>query len=196
MKKRLTIALVAALLAPLLSQAQTTYRWVDPGTGRTVFSDTPPPAGARQTSKREGPEAGDERQQSYAVRSAAEKFPVVLYTSPDCKEHCDQARDLLNRRGVPFQERMVQGGTPELEELKKLTGGEAFVPVIVVGRQPLKGFQQNDWNGALDSAGYPRTAPFGSRPAARPQPPKPAAQNAPTQDNPPADTPPQDAPAQ
>ncbi|MFC5300048.1 glutaredoxin family protein [Azospira restricta] len=164
MKTMLTVA-VAALLLPLAVQAQTTYRWVDPATGRTVFSDQPPPAGARKATRQNAAEAGDERQPSYAARAAAEKFPVVLYTSPDCTDHCAKARDLLNGRGVPFAEKMVQSGMPELEDLKKLTGGEPFVPVVVVGKQHVKGFEAAGWNNLLDLAGYPKAAPFGSKPA-------------------------------
>ncbi len=168
MKNWLTIALAAATLAAFAAQAQTTYRWVDPATGRTVFSDQPPPSGARKATRQEAPEAGDARQAPYAARVAAEKFPVVLYTAPDCGEHCSRGRDLLNGRGVPFREKMVQDATVELEELKKLTGGEAFVPVVVVGRQHVKGFQASGWNNLLDLAGYPKTAPFGARPAENP----------------------------
>lgn len=163
-----SIAILAALALSCAAQAQTTYRWVDPGTGRTVFSDQPPPPGAKVLSKQEGGDAADERQPSYAAKVAAEKFPVVLYTSADCTEHCAKGRELLNRRGVPFQEKMVQPGSPDLEELKRLSGGEAFVPLIVIGRQNLKGFDQTGWDNLLDLAGYPKTAPFGSRPAPTP----------------------------
>ncbi|MBI2308963.1 MAG: glutaredoxin family protein [Rhodocyclales bacterium] len=165
MNSRLTIALIAALLASFAAQAQTTYRWVDPATGRTIFSDQPPPAGVKPAGKREAAETSDEGPISYAARVAAEKFPVVLYTSADCIEACNKGRNLLNERGTPFQEKMVQGGTPELEELKKVTGGEAFVPVILVGRQHVKGFEAAGWNNLLDLAGYPKTAPFGSKPS-------------------------------
>ncbi len=168
MKFRASIVTFTALALSCTALAQTTYRWVDPGTGRTVFSDQPPPPGAKVLSRQEGGETGDERQLSYAARAAAEKFPVVLYTSADCTEHCAKGRELLNRRGIPFQEKMVQPGSPDVEELKRLSGGEAFVPLIVVGRQNVKGFDQTGWDNLLDLAGYPKSAPFGSRPAPNP----------------------------
>jgi hypothetical protein len=67
----------------------------------------------------------------------------------------------LNERGVPFKEKVVQPESPEMDELKKLTGGEGFVPSISVGRQSSKGFEAGAWNNLLDTAGYPKTAgPF------------------------------------
>ena len=49
------LALVgAALLASTLTSAQTTYRWIDKDSGQTVFSDLPPPPGAKQVVKHRG----------------------------------------------------------------------------------------------------------------------------------------------
>ncbi|MDQ5880166.1 MAG: hypothetical protein QG592_1503 [Pseudomonadota bacterium] len=159
-------ALLLLLLAAAgIASAQTTYSWTDPATGSTIYSDQPPPPGVMKATKKAGKETGDEPQQSYAVRTAAEKFPVTLYTSADCVEACQNGRNLLNGRGVPFQEKLVQADTPDMEELKKLTGGEGFVPTVVVGRQSQKGYEASAWNNLLDLAGYPKTAPFGSKPS-------------------------------
>ncbi|MBW7901086.1 MAG: glutaredoxin family protein [Rhodocyclaceae bacterium] len=159
------VLVLAAALVAAAANAQTTYRWVDPATGRTVFSDRPPPPGVPQATRREAPAAGGARQRSYAVRVAAEKFPVILYTTEDCAEHCRNGRALLAGRGVPFRERVVENDAPALDELKRLTGGEVFVPVVVVGREHFKGFEAGGWNGLLDLAGYPRDVPPNSRPA-------------------------------
>ena len=43
------------------------------------------------------------------------------------------------------------------EELKKATGGDEVVPVLQVGRRALRGFEEGQWNAALDNAGYPKT---------------------------------------
>jgi hypothetical protein len=40
--------------------------------------------------------------------------------------------------------------------------GALQVPVLLVGNEALKGYSASAWNGALDSAGYPRTLPVGS----------------------------------
>ena len=110
-------------------------------------------------------EPGEDRQQSYAIRQASEKHPVTLYTSADCVDTCQQGRALLNGRGIPFEEKIVRSGTPDMEALKQLTGGQGFVPTLVVGRQSSKGFEAGGWSNLLDLAGYPKTAPYGSKPS-------------------------------
>jgi glutaredoxin len=145
----------------LLAHAQA-YRWVDPATGRTVISDTPPPANVKTVRKAQDP--GDNPEgRSYAVQKAVGNFPVTLYTSADCVAECKNARELLNGRGVPFAEKMVQS-PEEAEELKKLVG-DLFVPVLKVGRQSVRGFEAGSYNNVLDLAGYPKVAPPGSKPS-------------------------------
>ena len=158
MKRALFILLAAAAG---LATAQTTYTWTDPATGSTIYSDQPPPTNIKRVTKKAGEEPGNTRQQPYALRRAAENFPVTIYTSAECGDVCQRARSLLNERGVPFKEKVVQAESPEMDELKKLTGGEGFVPSISVGRQSSKGFEAGAWNNLLDTAGYPKTAgPF------------------------------------
>ncbi len=138
-----------------------TYRWVD-SAGRTVISDTPPPGRAHSVSKAGGG-AIDTDGLPYAVRKAAEDFPVTLYTSADCTSQCKDARDLLNRRGIPFTEKMVQK-QEEIDELKQLVG-DAFVPALKVGKQSFRGFEAGAYNNLLDLAGYPKTAAYGAKPS-------------------------------
>ena len=154
----------AALLAATLASAQTTYRWVDQDTGKTVFSDLPPPRGAKQVVKQTGAPPVEDQQLPYATRQAAEKFPVTLYTTANCVEACQQARSLLNGRGVPFAEKMLKSDA-ELAELAKILGSEAGVPSLAVGQQSVRGLADDAWNNLLDLAGYPRTAPYGARPS-------------------------------
>lgn len=143
------------LLAVAGVQAQT-YRWTD-SAGRAVISDTPPPASARSQATTTGgaPAAADG--QSYATRRAAENFPVTLYTEPSCQATCQQARDLLGGRGVPYAEKVVQKPA-DAEELKALVG-DLFVPALKVGRQSFRGFAAAPWHDLLDAAGYPKSAP-------------------------------------
>ena len=155
-------SLLFCLLALSLPVHAEAYRWTDPATGRTVISDLPPPGKAKSVSKAKDATQNTEGR-SYAVQKAAENFPVTLYTSPDCLNECKQARELLNSRGVPFTEKMAQ--KPEdIEEIKKLVG-DAFVPVLKVGRQTTRGFEANGYNNLLDLAGYPASAPPGSKPS-------------------------------
>jgi len=164
MSKLHLVLLSAALLISSLVSAQTTYRWVDKATGKTVFSDQPPPPGAGKVVKMDGSAPTDEKQMSYATRQAAEKFPVLLYTSATCTEPCNQARSLLNGRGTPFTEKMLKSEA-ELAELTGKLGSEAVVPSIFVGQQSFKGFETTAWNNLLDLAGYPKSAPYGSKPS-------------------------------
>ena len=137
-----------------------TYRWVDPA-GRTVISDTPPPGRAHSVAKA-GASNGNTDGLPFAVKQAVESFPVTLYTSADCVNECKQARDLLNARGVPFTEKMLQ--TPQdFDELKALVG-DAFIPSLKVGKQSFRGFEAGSYNNLLDLAGYPKTAPYGAKP--------------------------------
>lgn len=152
--------LVICLALACTSAFAETYRWVD-STGRVIVSDTPPPGKAQKLVKTGDGESGDN--QSFAVKRAAENFPVTLYTSADCVSECKQARDLLNARGVPFSEKMLQK-QEDLDELKKLVG-DTFVPSLKVGKQASRGFEAGSYNNLLDLAGYPKTAPYGSKPA-------------------------------
>ena len=156
-----TIITLSLLAASLLAHAEA-YRWVDSATGRTVISDTPPPRSAKDVSKAKDSGTNPEGQ-SYAVRKAVENFPVTLYTSADCLANCKEARDLLNGRGVPFTEKMIQTAESQ-EELKKLVGDTA-VPSLKIGRQSMRGFEPNAFNNLLDLAGYPKSAPPGSKPS-------------------------------
>jgi glutaredoxin len=87
---------------------------------------------------------------------------VTLYVAENCTALCAQARSLLNKRGIPFVEKNLRT-KDDAEAYKKLTGGNS-VPALTIGKTLLSGFEAGQWNSALDLAGYPKTAPFGSRP--------------------------------
>lgn len=152
--------LVLCLALASLGAVAETYRWVD-ATGRVIISDTPPPGKPKSVVKTADADAGDGL--PFAVKRAAEAFPVILYTTADCVADCKQARELLNGRGVPFAEKMVQKAE-EIAELKALVG-DAFVPSLKVGNQRVRGFEAASYNNLLDLAGYPATAPVGSKPS-------------------------------
>jgi hypothetical protein len=162
------VILVVLLLATSTATAQQTlYRWVDKE-GRVHYTDTPPPAQARQKERKIMGGGAEAPVLPFAVRQAASRYPVTLYAG-DCGEACDQARRLLEGRGIPYTEK--DGRLPaEQAELKKLAGA-AEVPVLKVGSQVLRGFEASQWHLTLDAAGYPRELPA----ALRPRPVKPAA---------------------
>jgi len=137
-----------------------TYKWIE--NGKTIISDTPPPGRAKaQVKTDEAGEPGDNP--PFATKRAAEAFPLTLYTSADCVADCKQARELLNGRGVPFTEKMVQK-QEDIDELKQLVG-DAAVPTVKVGKQTFRGFDASAYGNLLDLAGYPKTAPYGSKPS-------------------------------
>ncbi len=174
MRATLIRSLGAALLcaAAFGANAQQ-YRWTD-DKGRVHFTSTPPPAGAKGVQKRgaaapaaAAPDAGAE---PYLLQQARKDFPVTLYSAPGC-EPCEEARKLLNARGLPFKEVGVIE-IPQIEELKKMFG-EATVPIMTVGRTVQKGFEQSAYHGLLDSAGYPKTGELPPRKQEAPTPSRP-----------------------
>jgi glutaredoxin len=79
---------------------------------------------------------------------------VKLYTNAQCDTQCAVARELLAARGVKFQE--VTANDPSaIEEVKK-TGVNATIPVLVVGRFVVPGFDPASYHKVLDSSGFQR----------------------------------------
>ena len=150
-------ACVALLVSSLHAQAQSTvYRWVDKD-GKVQFSDSPPPAEARDaTQKRMGGGYVDEGQVPYATQVATRRSPVVLFVSDDCGDVCARARALLSQRGIPFSEKNAQTSPEASAELKKLAGA-LQVPLLLVGSSAVKGYLEEEWQSALDEAGYARS---------------------------------------
>jgi glutaredoxin len=147
------------------------YRWVD-AKGKVNYSDQPPPANIKRVEKIKatGGKPSD-APLPYVLQQAVNNFPVTLY-STECGDPCARARALLAKRGIPYTE--MDATVPAAqEELRKLTGGPLEVPVLKVGGDALRGFEEGSWNTSLDAAGYPQTAMIAPRPPTKPA--KPAA---------------------
>jgi glutaredoxin len=151
------IALAIALALAASTAAAQHYRWVDKD-GTVHYTDTPPPATAKNVQKKqassgpaEGPVGG------YATQQAAKNFPVVLFTSEGCGSPCNDAKALLAKRGVPFREVTV-GDDVTRDELRKISGA-LEVPVMTVGKDLRKGYEPDMYDAALTAAGYPTSAP-------------------------------------
>ena len=149
---------LSLLVFALAAQAQL-YRWTD-GSGKVHYTDTQPPASAKNVEKKGPARAGGAEaaaaQQSYAMQQAVKNFPVTIYTSKDCGDPCKKGLDYLKKRGVPFTEKAV-AKQDEIDELVKLAGAPR-VPVMVVGVSVQKDYEEQSWNEALDTAGYPKAA--------------------------------------
>ncbi|HMO06071.1 MAG TPA: glutaredoxin family protein [Paracoccaceae bacterium] len=164
------LLLTLACLFALPAMAQGVYRIVGPD-GRVSYSDQPPPA-ANPARPATGATAGGAPAGSaalpFALRQPSARFPVTLYTSSDCSP-CRTATSYLERRGIPFTEKTVESNA-DLEALQRLSGGHSL-PVLTVGRQQMRGFNEAEWKQYLDAAGYPEQSVLPSnyrRPAATP----------------------------
>jgi glutaredoxin len=156
-------ALLAVLMFAMMGPAQAgnLYRSVDKS-GKVQYSDAPPEGALQTEQKKFGvPTPDNETTLSYASRQAKGKFPVTLYVSESCGEGCQKARDLLNKRGIPFTEKNLVGDD-EIQTFKQLTRSEV-TPTLLVGKTALKGFLAEQWDSELSNAGYAKSAPYGYR---------------------------------
>ncbi len=139
------------------AHAQGVYRSVG-ADGKVTFSDRAPAVQATPLLQdRPAAPGGTEAGSSLAglppaLRQAATRFPVTLYSSSDCAP-CVSARNLLEARGVPFSERTVQSNE-DIDALKRLSGSSGL-PFATIGKQQLSGFSDMEWKQYLDAAGYP-----------------------------------------
>src|SRR6202171_475651 len=147
------------------AQVQQVYRYIDLD-GRVVYSDKPPPPTAKDAqAKRIGANSIETSDLSYATAQAQERYPVTLY-SFSCGVVCDTAQGVLNKRGVPHTVIDVSVGDGA-ERLKRLSGG-LDAPTIQVGDQYATGFNEGQWQGMFNHAGYPKTPPPRTTPVGRP----------------------------
>lgn len=169
MKRCFLLALFLLMAAPVQADV---YKWEDPE-GKVHYTDQPPPPNARKIERRRVTDIAADPSMPYVLQEAVKNFPVTVYVY-DCGDGCAKAQALLSKRGVPHTAKDPLDPVAR-EELKKLTGGHEVAPVLQVGRQVLRGFEEGQWNAALDVAGYPSTALM-KLPARKPAPASPAAQ--------------------
>src|SRR5690242_12248060 len=147
------LAMGGALLALPTAQADKLYKWTD-AEGNVHYTDHPPtPAEARSQERKKFGDRPTDVTLPYALQQAIKKFPVTLYTA-DCGDACTKAAALLSKRGVPYTEKNAREAAAG-EELKALNGGKLEVPLLKLGNQLVKGYEEAGWNRALDAAGYP-----------------------------------------
>ena len=166
--------IMAGILAAMLGSAQagSLYRWVDQS-GNVHYGDMPA-AGAAQIEevKITDAPATDDADLPYETRRVKEAFPVTLYVADNCREPCQEARDLLNQRGIPFTEKNLKSNE-ELDAFRKMSGGDD-IPALTIGENWLRRFLAEQWNDELDIAGYPKIPPYRPQAATKPSADKPA----------------------
>jgi hypothetical protein len=159
--KRTVLLLVCVILMPSALQASELFRWVDKA-GKVNYGDTPPMDATGVERIKFSSQPAQNEDFPYETRRAMENFPVTLYVGDDCGEPCVQARKSLNKRGIPFSEKALKT-KQDIEAFKKLSGLDAIVPTLAVGKDFLKGFEESQWNSELDIAGYPKIASYRQR---------------------------------
>lgn len=163
MKRFYFVLAMALLLGAQPAMATKLYKWVDEY-GNVTYKDTPP-ADENIKYKEEDISGGTGSGGSVADE-AAEKFPVVLYSTPSCSA-CNSARAYLQSRGIPFQDKDVEGNGELQQELKQ-KAGEISVPTILIGSKVMRGYVQSLLEGELDAAGYPKEGGAGDSGQASP----------------------------
>jgi hypothetical protein len=160
--------LILAALGTLVAPAAAQYKWRTPE-GITVYSDVPPPTGAKLMNDRTVDQPALTAAASdgvtgtapavelpYELKTVNSKFPVVLYTAPDCAP-CALARQHLGARGVPFSEKSI-ATSADFEAFKTRGFNDNSFPAITVGREKAVGFESGTYDRLLNAAGYPRTS--------------------------------------
>lgn len=155
--KRIILLLACLAIMPFGAQAGKLYRWVD-HQGKVHYGDAPPADGAQVESKKLSDTVEPTGELPYETRRAQQNFPVTLYVTDNCAEYCDHARNLLNKRGIPFGEKKLLT-QQDIDAFKSLSGSDS-APTLAVGKTFLKGFLAVRWHNELDIAGYPKTAPY------------------------------------
>jgi glutaredoxin len=159
--------LIVAALA-LAGPAQAVYKIVGPD-GKVTYTDLPPPGNPGQVTTLSSTGANRSTVQlPMELRQAVSRFPVTLYTTPNCGA-CDQGRQLLRQRGVPYVEKTVQSDA-DRDAWAGIVGG-SDAPALRVGSQMVRALVREEWNSYLDAAGYPQQSklpPNYEYPAAEP----------------------------
>lgn len=160
--KRIILLLACMVIMTPGVRAGELFRWVDKA-GKMNYGDVPPADATDIVRLKFTSVPGQNEELPYATHLAMQNFPVILYVTEGCGETCDQARSLLSKRGIPFNEKVLR--TNQDAEAFKQFSGNGVVPVLVVGKNLLKGLLESQWNDELDIAGYPKTASYRQRTA-------------------------------
>ena len=152
---RINLLFVTALMAIGIpaAQADTLYKWVD-SQGRISYHDQPPPEGAGYRVEEKVLGTGSKHKEDDTLVKVVEKFPIVLYSVPDCGS-CDLARLYLQKRKVPFTEQNLNTD-PELQQTLKKKIGSLSAPTLMIGEKVMKGYVESVLEGELDGVGYPK----------------------------------------
>ena len=154
--RAIRLAAVALLLGGAAFGAMAQYKIVGPN-GQVTYTDKPPaPSDIRPAANGNGNGApATIGGLPYETRQAMARYPITLYAAKGCAA-CDNARQWLHNRGIPFNEYSVDNN-PSITQLQQRFGATT-VPVITIGSQTVTGFSASDMQSFADAAGYPAQA--------------------------------------
>lgn len=121
------------------------YQWTD-DSGKHHFGDKKPEG--REAVAFEGHAAVTFM--GYSTVSVAGKGRVRVFVTQNCP-FCKKAKAFLNKRGTPFDELDVEKSYLAKTEYQRL--GAVGVPVILVGKQRMNGFNADELKEMLAAAG-------------------------------------------
>jgi glutaredoxin len=142
------MTLILSLVIPSTGMGDV-YKWKDKA-GKVHFSDKPPATGS-------GAEeiSGRLRSQSNVLgmgsAAATARAGVTILTASWCGV-CKRAKAWLQGHGVPYDEYDVEKSATGRAEYRRLHG--TGVPIILVGKQRMNGFQGTRLGAMLQAAGY------------------------------------------
>ena len=147
------LATAALLLGGIAVGAMAqTYKVVGPD-GKVTYTDKPPTASQiKAPTNGAATTAPGVAGVPFETRQAMSKYPVTLYSTKPCPA-CDNARQALRQRGVPFNEYTINDDA-DLSAYRSRFSATTF-PSISVGSKNMVGYNPNDLSGYLDAAGYP-----------------------------------------
>lgn len=150
------LPLSLAVVALFPAQAEAQYKWVARD-GTVSYGDRLPNENVESRKVGQTVTAADLNSAlPFAVKTVADKHPVVLYSGSDCAP-CDQSRAHLIKRGIPFTEKRINTAA-DAQAMEKLGFSDSNVPTLAVGRQKQVGFEASAFDNLLDIAGYPKTS--------------------------------------
>lgn len=153
--RAISLAVVALAALAAAGTAQAVYKIVGPD-GKVTYTDRAvnAPVG-RVSSLSPAGQPAPAVQLPLALREVVARYPVTLFTTTSCNP-CEEARQLLRQRGVPFAEK-IASSTDDREAWERTLGGPE-APAVRIGAQILRGLSLAEWHAYLDAAGYPRTS--------------------------------------
>ena len=87
-----------------------------------------------------------------AEAHATTNAPVVVYTTRTCP-YCRAAMAYMDKIGQDYENKDVEADEDARDEYLQVTGGERGVPVIVVGRAWMQGWDQRQFDKLIAQAG-------------------------------------------